>query len=425
MGDLAQTGFGTVTIDLGRALLDKGVDVRFVSSNEVGKLPPPFLERTVDMATFEVMQTQQGAKVSDLSQLIPGLLGGDSYATLTDGTPYGRWKPDAALVVADFWGARYVIGGYVPAFTECPTFHYVPIEGVGLPPSWKEMWDVVTPMAMSRFGQVEIAKVTNVIPPLMYHGVDTDVFHPVSPSNPVTVEWTNDAGESGKRDLASKEACKVAWQRFVGAPVDPSRLMLLRTDRHVVRKNYNAMLRALAPVLARNPNTDLVIHCRPMDEGGRLDDTLSHFPENVRSRIFLTGGPKLDRNALVALYNAADIYVSSCAEGFGLTIAEAIACGVPAVGLDYSAVPEVIGPAGQTVPVSHLTDNPYDHFWAHPDEDALGRAVEYLITHPSKRREMGAAGPGHVRRHFSWKKAAEVLLEAVEGRQAETLAVAA
>ena len=46
-GDLAQTGFGTVTIDLGRALLGLGVDVRFLSLNETGVVPPePFASRT-------------------------------------------------------------------------------------------------------------------------------------------------------------------------------------------------------------------------------------------------------------------------------------------------------------------------------------------------------------------------------------------
>ena len=34
LGDLAGTGFGTVTRDLGRELLARGLDVRFMSLNE-------------------------------------------------------------------------------------------------------------------------------------------------------------------------------------------------------------------------------------------------------------------------------------------------------------------------------------------------------------------------------------------------------
>lgn len=413
---MAQTGFGTVTMDLGRALLDLGVDVRFMSQNEMGKLPPEWAARTMDVATFATVFSPTGlASVGDLSEVVPGILQGDSYATLADGTPYGRWKPDAALVIADFWGARYVIGGYVEAFTSLPTYHYCPVEGVDLPRSWAAMWSAVQPIAMSRFGQVEMAKVTGTLPPLLYHGVDTDTFYPVSTSRPVRVDWVNEDGTEGGASLASKEACKVAWQRKLGIPPDPRRVMALRTDRHVPRKGYNAMLRALVPVLERRPELDVVLHCRAIDEGGSLADTISKMPQGVQAQVHLTGITGLSRPMLVSLYNAADLYLSSGAEGFGLTIAEAIACGVPAIGLDYSAVPEVIGPAGQLVPVGALMDNPYDHFWALPEPLAYGRAVDYLVSHPSRRREMGAAGPGHVAKHFQWADAARRFVDVVDG----------
>jgi glycosyltransferase involved in cell wall biosynthesis len=140
-------------------------------------------------------------------------------------------------------------------------------------------------------------------------------------------------------------------------------------------------------------------------------DTLSKYPTWFRERIFLTlahdSWQGLSREELNLLYNAADIYVQNSSEGFGLTVAEAIACGVPAVGIDYSAVPEVIGPAGLVGRVSHLVDNEYDHFWSVVDPVEWGNKVEYLVRHPSKRRAMGALGPGHVRANFSWQRAAE------------------
>ena len=50
LGDLAGTGFGSVTKDLGRALLDWH-DVRFISQNELGDLPEPFASRTFTFAS--------------------------------------------------------------------------------------------------------------------------------------------------------------------------------------------------------------------------------------------------------------------------------------------------------------------------------------------------------------------------------------
>ena len=167
-----------------------------------------------------------------------------------------------------------------------------------------------------------------------------------------------------------------------------------------------ALLRALAPVLAERPMTLLGLHTRRWDQGGFLDGSISKHPE-VASRIWTPDFGAVPRDILKVMYNAADIYVSTSAEGFGLTIAEAVACGTPAVGLDYSAVPEIIGPAGQVVPVGKHMDNEYGHHWALPDEAAFGKAVAYLIDHPHRRVEMGRLGPGHVERNFRWDVAAE------------------
>jgi glycosyltransferase involved in cell wall biosynthesis len=107
------------------------------------------------------------------------------------------------------------------------------------------------------------------------------------------------------------------------------------------------------------------------------------------------------------MYNAADVYVSNSAEGFGLTIAESMACGVPAVGLDYSSVPEVIGEAGVAVKVGTLVPNIYSYFWAIPDERAYAEAVAGLIGDDVRRTRLGKLGPLHVARNFSWTRAAE------------------
>ena len=50
---------------------------------------------------------------------------------------------------------------------------------------------------------------------------------------------------------------------------------------------------------------------------------------------------------LLILYNAADVFITtSRGEGFGLTVAEALACGVPVIAQNVSAIPEVVGPGG-------------------------------------------------------------------------------
>lgn len=49
-------------------------------------------------------------------------------------------------------------------------------------------------------------------------------------------------------------------------------------------------------------------------------------------------------------YRGTDVYIhTSVTEAFGLTVAEAMACGIPVIAYRRSAVPEVVGDAGYLV----------------------------------------------------------------------------
>lgn len=409
-GDLAATGFGTVTMDLGRELLALGHDLRFVSQNELGDdLAEPFLSRTwrtEDPSMFLPELAEQHAGTTGLG-LTSLALRSEGYAGFFNGRLWGGWTPEVAIVLGDPGNVRLIVMRDEltrAAFAMVPTYHYVPIEGVDLPRTLQEMWSVVRPIAMTDFGADEIAKVTGVRPPMVYHGVDSEVFHPISPERMLVV--------SGKK-LRSKADCK----KLFGA--DPKARWILRTDRNVVRKRYPELFRAMAPVLAERPDTSLVIHCSVMDLGGDLSDSLSKYPPQIRSQIVLTdAGGRINRDLLVAMYNAADVYVSNSAEGFGLTLAESLACGTPAVGLDYSAVPEVIGPGGVVTPISSLIDNEYGYFWAGANQKLLGDAVGSLLDNESERKRLGRAGVAHVRSSFQWSTAARQFSELMSVREA-------
>jgi glycosyltransferase involved in cell wall biosynthesis len=408
LGDLASTGFGTVTADTGREFVKLGVDVRFVSQNDLGELVEPFASRTLDMTTFDY--NEHG--ITGVGDFLPDLIAGiDKGYTLYNGDKWGAWKPEVVFLLGDFYGMREMVEKVgLAEFAKVPSFHYAPIEGHDLPGVWKPYWDVIKPIAMTKFGQAEIGKIVGYKPPLVYHGVDAETFHPVSPSNPITI------AEKGAEpfNLISKAACKML---FFG---DPSATVVLRTDTNMPRKGYPVLLRAMAPVMRERPDVHLALHCHPFSQGGYLPEWTAKYPDlEPRIRMRAESG-YLPREALVALYNSADLYVSTSAEGFGLTIAEALACGVPAVGIDYSAVPEVIGPAGQTVAVGQYIDNPYGHHWAFPDEAAFGKAVAYLLDRPHKRQELGRLGPGHVAKNFRWDVAAERFVRIAQERLGAT-----
>lgn len=421
VGDVGGTGFGTVTADLGRAMLALGDDVRFLSTNAPGSgVDKTMAERIVDAQTlmpkWAVTGEFQGGSPTGI---IRSLVTGNTEAKMVTGEPWGDWKPEAAILLGDYRAVELMFSREPDAFDGIPWYHYAPIEGVDLPPSWNGLWRHGTPVAMSNFGADEIAKVTGSRPSVVYHGVDTDAFHPVSRKAPVILT-TGDSRPDVT--LTTKAECKSMWAVWFDGPI--GKKWLLRCDRHMPRKRYNQMLRSLLPVLYRQPDVAMICHTHSFDQGGHLDATISKFPGSrllrdpsddkatlwslfgrQHAQIVITD-TSLPRPALVALYNASDLYVSTSAEGFGLTIAEAIACGVPAVGLDYSAVPEVIGPAGVAVPKAYLVENEYDHFWAAIDDDQFAERVEFLITHQTRREDLGKKGPAHVAAHFQWSYAA-------------------
>lgn len=402
LGDTAGTGFGTVTADLGRALIERGLDVRFISINEQanGELTEPFLDRTA------VLGTASGwLGMENVEQTRGRLVGMFSGSLFEDG-----WAPESAIVIGDVGSLKLSpLLEYLPE--GFPAVHYVPIEGVGLPPRWKGIWDRLPPVAMSEFGATQIAKVTGYRPPVVYHGVDTQTFHPVTPATPL--RFVDKSGEVIV--LRDKAACR----KFLGWPADE--FILFRADRNMPRKAYDSLFRAVAPVLGRHPNVRLIWHARTLDQGGDLMDERSKYPEPIAIRMNSTGFHDqyggVPRSVLVAMYAAADLYVSVSAEGFGLTIAESLACGVPAVGIDFSAVPEVIGRAGRVIEVGTLIPNIYSHFWALPNERKFGEAIEDLMTSP-ERAIMGKLGPLHVQSHFQWSRAAEQIVAALPVREA-------
>jgi glycosyltransferase involved in cell wall biosynthesis len=390
-GDMAATGFGTVTRDLGQAMIDRGEDLRFLSINETseaGELPEPFKDRTLTVDMSEDFLNDGWIK--------------RLASMFTDGED--GWQPDTTIVVGDPAGViRSRLVQIIPA--GFPAWHYTPIEGVGIPPTWSIPWHKrLSPVAMCRFGAEQIATITGSEPPFVYHGVDTESFYPVSMDHPIVVT------EGIKiKALRSKEDCKA----YIG--LDPNATLLYRADRFMPRKRYPSMLRAVAPVLAAHPDTHLLMHCATIDEGGNLDDVRGHIwgkygPEVVK-RMDTTKlhdrGQIADRRLLNILYNAADIYLSTGAEGFGLTIAESLAAGTPVVAMDFSSIPEVVGDAGVLVPVGFLVENIYAYYWANVDEAKYSEAVEFLVTHKARRRELGRLGPAHIADNFTWAKAAE------------------
>ena len=122
LGDSAGTGFGTVTKDLGTALLALGEDVRFMSLNEQPKaeLEEPFAGRTA------ILDNPNGwlgihADPEVVARTVARLEGMFTGALFDDG-----WTPEAGVILGDVASLKMSpVPGFIP--DGFPIFHYVPV----------------------------------------------------------------------------------------------------------------------------------------------------------------------------------------------------------------------------------------------------------------------------------------------------------
>ena len=105
----------------------------------------------------------------------------------------------------------------------------------------------------------------------------------------------------------------------------------------------------------------------------------------------------LTSNQIAELYAESTIAVSpSVYEGFGFPAGEAMSCGIPLVSTNGGSLPEVVGDAGIIV--------------NHSDPASLYQGIKQLLDNDEKRLVYGKMGRKRVLDKFTWKRAAQELV---------------
>lgn len=158
---------------------------------------------------------------------------------------------------------------------------------------------------------------------------------------------------------------------------------LLHAGRLGHEKNVDVVLRAFARVAERLPGYTLdIIGDGPARPGlQRLASTLG-IADRVKFRGFI------ERSALAKVYRDYDAFVTaSTIETQGIVLLEAMAAGVPVVGVDALAIPEIVqnGRAGIIVPPG--------------DDAAIAEALVRVLPDEALRASLGAGGREGVQPH--------------------------
>ena len=122
----------------------------------------------------------------------------------------------------------------------------------------------------------------------------------------------------------------------------------------------------------------------------------------------------LPRKQLATLYNAFDIYCfpsMAAEETFGLTLLEAMACGVPPIVPKFDGLPEVVGEAGVIVPAQEFSKD-MAGFAAAVSAVELSKGIVSLLA-DNFRHELGAKAR-HRALTFTWEKTAKYIVQLFE-----------
>lgn len=154
-----------------------------------------------------------------------------------------------------------------------------------------------------------------------YHYVDRSIFRPI-------------------------DGAREALQGRFGLEFEPGVLQLIYVGSELPRKNLTTLFQAMALLRERGIRSRLL---KVGDPGGprwrtKTLTAASQAGLKIGYDVLLLG--RIDDKELPHLLSAADVFVMpSVMEGFGLPIAEAMACGVPIACSDAAALPEVAGGA--------------------------------------------------------------------------------
>jgi glycosyltransferase involved in cell wall biosynthesis len=177
------------------------------------------------------------------------------------------------------------------------------------------------------------------------------------------------------------------------APDDPVAVYL---GRIAPLKRLDWLAGAFSLTLKYVPNAKLLV-VGP-DEGGHLAAVKDMFAGIASAVRFLD---EIDGPAKVGLFAAAQVLVcTSASESFGLSIAEALGAGVPAVVTD-------------TCPWSVLNEIDAGR-WVASEPTAVANAMIDLLSDPAKASAMGERGAAMIRERYSWDGVAGEMLRLYE-----------
>ena len=160
------------------------------------------------------------------------------------------------------------------------------------------------------------------------------------------------------------------------------------------RKNVDALIKAFSQVNKQSNRLKLVLVGK---KGWLYKSIFAQVKKSgLEKRVIFTGFVP-DEEIPFLLTGAKLFVLPSLYEGFGITVLEAMACGVPVLVSRVSSLPEVVGSAGRYI------ENPQNY-------SEISQKITQILENPKLQKELSEKGIKQAQK-FSWQKCAEETLK--------------
>jgi len=215
----------------------------------------------------------------------------------------------------------------------------------------------------SNFNANQIFEYCKIKPLTLPYGINTELFKPLNP------------------DISLRQGLKIGDNEIV----------IITACRLVGWKGIQYSIRGIGLLIKKGYNIKYLI-IGDGEDRERLKTIAKDL--GISESVYFLGDIK--NSELPRYYSIAHaaVFPSIANETFGISIAEAMSCGIPVVSTKIGGIPEVVADG--------------TGFLVQPeDEDALAESIEKIITNSELKENLGCSGRKWVIENFNWDKIVE------------------
>ena len=304
-------------------------------------------------------------------------------------------RPDVVIFLEDSFTLKNM--GFKNIIkTPCKRIFYIPLDGEWLPTTGIDICRSMDKLvSMANFTQQELAK-DGFDSTVIWHGVDLELFQPVN--------------EQKQKELKKKYG------------FNKNDFVLYNYGRNSMRKNNQSLIDSSFAYLKDAPkNHKVFLHIMNKDsEDSNLSDFVNRHmvykygKELIESNRLCFSNFEKDRPAtdqeMAEMIQLSDLIIStSSGEGFGLIMAEGMACAKPIVHTNYTTPEELlldtskgIGLRGWAIPYSTKITSSFNTTHAFINTDEFVKTIKEAVSNPEELKNRGFNGRKFAFKYLNW-----------------------